>query len=95
MKIEKNKEYKIIGHSEYFKKKYGTSNPTIIIEGEHKRIFGGWWGMKEGNPACLLYAMRSASEDLPTDSPNDDVVYYGKIGILGELVHINELKEMK
>jgi len=32
MNIQKNKEYRIKGNSNYFKKKYGTSNPVIRVE---------------------------------------------------------------
>ena len=45
----------------------------------------------DGNPACLVYAMRSATQD--QDIPLDDEVLYGKIGSLGHLVHISEIEE--
>ena len=88
--IEKNKEMKIKGNSEYFKKKYGSTNPNIIIEGLWKDISGKSWMFSEGNPVCLIYAMRSGFEELPID----DRVYYGKIHDLGELVHESELEDL-
>jgi hypothetical protein len=51
------------------------------------KLTGGSWGDAQGNPACLLYAMRGAAEGLPSD----DEVVYGKIGALGHLIHISEL----
>lgn len=93
MKIRKNKLYKIKGKSKYFKNKYGTYNPEILIEDEDVNVFGGGWGFQNGNPACLLYAIRNAREGLPSTGK----VYYGKIEIdgkfaLGELVHESELE---
>ena len=87
--VEKGKEYKIRGNSAYFNKKYGTPNPSIIIEDEDTAIFSGGWGVQQGNPACMLFAMRTGLEGLSTDEGR---VYYGKIGYLGELVHESELK---
>ena len=43
--------------------------------------------MMQGNPTCLLYAMRSAAEGFPFGGE-----YYGKVGPLGELVHESELE---
>lgn len=92
MKIEKNKEYRIKGKSKYFKNKYGTENPVIRIEDRHDAIWpNGGWGMQQGNPACLLYAMRSGFESKIMDLHD---VWYGKIGQMGELVHASELEEV-
>lgn len=88
MKIEKNKLYKIKGKSSYFKKKYGTHNPEILIEDEDINLFGCSWKFKTRNPACMLYGMRAGTENLPISGK----VYYGKIGALGELVHKSELE---
>jgi hypothetical protein len=57
------------------------------IEDYWDRLGQGSWMFCEGNPACLMYAMRSAMEQLPTD----DEVVYGKIGAFGHLVHVSEL----
>lgn len=91
MKIEKYKEMRIKGNSKYFKDKYGTSNPIIIIEDLWKVVSGISWMFSDDNPACLIYAMRSGFEGLPID----DNVYYGKVGNLGELVHESELEDEK
>lgn len=52
------------------------------------RVSGKPWGICEGNLACLIYAIRSGMAELPYD----DEVLYGKVGILGHLVHISELE---
>lgn len=51
------------------------------------RISGKSWSLCDGNPACLVYAIRAGSSGLPTD---DDVVY-GKVAGFGYLVHASEL----
>jgi len=43
-----------------------------------------------GNPAALMFAIRSARADLPTD----DEVVYGKIGNFGHIIHTSELGEV-
>lgn len=87
--VESGKTYKVIPKSEYLKDKYG-ENIQIIIEAPTKEIWpNGDWGMQQGNPACLLYAMRSGFENLPFGNE-----YYGKIGSFGEIVHESELKEV-
>lgn len=55
------------------------------------RIGGQSWKWSEGNPACLIYAMRSGLN--PYRVPMDDEVVYGKIGPFGHLVHISELED--
>lgn len=84
MTIKPNTKYKFT--SEHLKKEYGRD--TILIEDTVMKVMGGSWMFQQGNPACLKYAIRAADEGLPTD----DKVYYGKIGVLGEIVHISELK---
>lgn len=86
MNIEGGKVYRIKGDSEYFKKKYGTSNPLILIEGTDKEVFGKFWGDMNGNPACIMYAVRSVG------IPIGGQVYYGKIGGLGECAHESEIE---
>ena len=80
--------YRIKGKSHYFKKKYGTSNPYIRIEDTDRQVFGGSWRDQIGNPACMIFAMRSGFEGVGTGK-----VYYGKIGNMGELVDISELEK--
>lgn len=91
MNIEKNKAYKIKGESEYLNKKYGTSNPIIVIEGTDKEVFGCYWGGLNSNPVAMLYGMRAGCEGLLLGGH----VYYGHIGGLGELVHESELEPTK
>ena len=62
----------------------------IEIEDWHDRIMGKSWMFCDGNPACLIYAMRTAFSKNPV--PTDDEVLYGKIDGLGYLVHISELE---
>lgn len=57
------------------------------VEDWWDKLTGGSWLDAQGNPACLLYAIRAGFEGLP---PDDEVVY-GKIGALGNLVHESEL----
>jgi hypothetical protein len=57
------------------------------IEDWWDRVAGKSWMICDGNPACLEYAMRSASER----SPIDDEVFYGKIGPFGKLIHVSQL----
>lgn len=57
------------------------------IEDWWDRVFGSSWMFAEGNPAALIYAMRSGTKGLPI---NDEVVY-GKVGAFGHLIHVSEL----
>jgi hypothetical protein len=66
----------------------------IIIEGLWKKLGGKSWMVCDGNPACLLFAIRSAAEKLSLNDMTDDKVYYGHIGGLGELVCEKELEEV-
>jgi len=88
MNIEKGKTYRIKGESIYLSKKYGTSNPIILIGGTDKEVLGCFWGGANGNPAAMLFGMRSGFEGLPFGGQ----VYYGHIGGMGELVHESELE---
>lgn len=59
------------------------------IEDYWDRVSEISWMYADGNPACLIYAIRAATNNLP----EDDNVLYGKIGCLGHLVHVSELGE--
>lgn len=61
----------------------------ILIEGYWDDITGGSWMDANGNPACLVYAMRTGFSETPI--PTDNEVVYGKVGSFGHLVHISEL----
>lgn len=43
-----------------------------------------------GNPCALDYAVRSLLDNLPMDNN----VLYGKIGILGFMIHESEIREV-
>ena len=84
----KGKVCKIKGASRYFSQKYGTPNPEIVIEDTDVNVCGRSWMDMTGNPAAMLFGMRSGTEGLPFGG----AVYYGKIGGMGELVHESELE---
>jgi len=65
-------------------------SPVDYTEGLWDKLTGTSWMYSDGNPACLIYAMRSGFAGLPTD----DNVHYVKIGGLGYLVHETELEEV-
>jgi hypothetical protein len=58
------------------------------VEDYWDRIAGKSWMFCDGNPACLVYTMRSGMAGLPTD----DEVIYGKMGGMGSLVHLSEIE---
>ena len=60
------------------------------VEDWWDHLTGGSWMHAQGNPACLVYAMRTG---LASDVPTDDEVLYGKVGAFGHLVHISEIEE--
>lgn len=61
------------------------------VEGWAHHVFGKSWPKNglEGNAACMEYGLRLMKEGLP----HDERVYYGKIGVLGKLIHVTQLKE--
>lgn len=61
----------------------------IIIEDWWDRVSGRSWMDAVGNPACLIYAMRSATCEHSV--PFDDDVMYGKYKGMGVLVHMSEI----
>ena len=60
-------------------------NAHFQIEDYWENVSGRSWMVSEGNPACLVYAIRSVG------LPIDNEVIYGKINGFGYLIHINEL----
>ena len=61
----------------------------FVIEDWWDKLTGRSWMVSDGNPAALVYAMRTAVK-----TPIDDEVVYGKgTGrfALGHLVHVSEL----
>lgn len=61
------------------------------VEGLWKDITGQSWRHSDGNPAAIVYAIRSGAARIP---PNDDV-YYVKVSGLGYLVHESEIQFIK
>lgn len=57
------------------------------VEDWWDRLAGGSWMDATGNPACLAYAVRSATDRLPVDNE----VVYGRVGDIGHLIHASEL----
>jgi hypothetical protein len=74
-----------------------TTRHVQIGDGPHEYRLEDWWDHltgsswmdTEGNPACLVYAMRAAFAELPVD----DEVVYGKVGSFGHLVHVSEIMD--
>jgi len=62
-----------------------------LVEDWCDRIIGKSWMYANGNPACLIYAMRSA--DQSPEIPIDNEVLYGHVGAFGHLVHISEIEK--
>ncbi len=89
--IEGGKAYIISSESpDYFKAKYGTANPGIVIEGKVNEVLGGDWMVEacRGNIGCQLFMKR-----ITADQIGNNEVYYGKVKGMGELVHAGELNE--
>ena len=61
----------------------------IRIEDWQDRVMGGSWMICDGNPVALIYAMRSADNDIPTDN---DVLYGQLADGLACLLHISEIE---
>ena len=66
------------------------SGSDYRVEDWWDHLTGGSWMNAEGNPACLVYAMRTGlcEHDVPTDNE----VLYGKVGAFGHLVHLSEIE---
>ncbi len=62
------------------------------VEDYWDRVAGGSWMNAEGNPAVMMYAIRSGCSPNINIPINDDVLY-GKINSLGHLVHTIEIEE--
>lgn len=66
----------------------GRGDEQIRIEDWWDRVTGGSWMDANGNPAALMYAMRSGITGLPIDNE----VLYGKDSQgLGHLLHVSEV----
>lgn len=60
----------------------------VEVEGYWDVVTGKSWMWSNGNPAALIYAMRSTTANLPVD----DNVVYAKHSGLGHIIHISELE---
>lgn len=69
----------------------GSVIEAFRIEDWWDRLTGTSWMFSDGNPAAMIYAMRSAG-----GLPLDDEVVYGKdiMSGLGHLVHVSEIGEV-
>ena len=76
-------------HIKNFSHPYFQDEVVIRIEGWWDDVTGGSWKWANGNPAAMIYAMRTGLKDDAV--PPDDEVLYGKVGGLGVLVHETEL----
>ena len=59
----------------------------FVVEDWWDRVSGSSWMDAIGNPAAMIYAIRSGVMMIPLD----DEVVYGKVDGLGHLVHVSEL----
>lgn len=59
------------------------------VEDYWDRVSGGSWMFAEGNPAAMMYGIRSGMSGLPLDNE----VLYGKIGAFGHLIHVSEVQD--
>jgi len=60
----------------------------FVVEDWWDRIAGKSWMFCDGNPAAMIFGMRSGFNGLP----DDDEVLYGHVGAFGHLVHISEIE---
>lgn len=64
----------------------------FVLEDWIENVIGSSWMENEfTNFACIHYSVRVKNSTLP----RDDNVVYGKIGLLGHLIHESELKAVK
>lgn len=67
----------------------GPYKGEAVLEDWWDRIAGESWMDSNGNPAALIYALRSAMHGLPIDNE----VVYVKINSMGNLLHVSELRD--
>lgn len=59
------------------------------VEDWWDRVGGKSWMDSDGNPACLVYAMRSVNNKLPMDN---EVLYGHQESGFGSLIHVSEIE---
>lgn len=69
----------------------GMYDGRFTVEDWWDRVAGVSWKHANGNPAAMIYGMRSAFAELPFD---DEVVYGHDESGFGHLVHVSELGEV-
>lgn len=62
----------------------------FVVEDWADRLWGCSWGVMQGNPTALIYALRTGILDTNVRSLDDEVVY-GKIHNRAVLVHQSEI----
>src|SRR3990167_8168342 len=63
----------------------------VTVEDLWDKLTGHSWMFSDGNPACLIYALRSTSMYGGQNLPVDDDVVYTKFKGLGVLIHNSEI----
>lgn len=71
---------------------YEIAGKEFQVEDWSDRVMGVSWMNATGNPAALVYAMRTGLSKKPI--PTDNEVLYGKIGPFGHLIHISEIEPL-
>ena len=71
------------------REKFRFAGQTVKVRNEIPKFGGLSWMDSNGNPAAMMYAIRTGSQGF--DVPIDNEVVYGKIGSLGYLFHVSEL----
>ncbi|MET8648539.1 hypothetical protein [Nocardia aurea] len=66
----------------------GKGPTSIRVEDWWDRLAGKSWMVCDGNPAALIFAVRSGLSQLPTD---DEVLYGKSADGFGVLVHVSEV----
>lgn len=74
---------------DYYHPEVVPGNLFAVIEDWWDRMYGKSWMDATGNPAALIYAIRSAQAHYRL--PIDDNVVYGKVGGLGHIIHVSEI----
>lgn len=67
----------------------GPREYEFTVEDWADRLWEKSWGVMEGNPTALIYAIRAGFSEIPI--PTDDEVIYGRVNGLATLVHQTEL----
>lgn len=67
---------------------FANAEQEFVVEDWWDHMTGGSWMFADGNPACLIFALRMG---FGMFLKIDDQVIYGKIGGVGVLIHEDEL----